>query len=97
MSTKDFLNADGSWKCIKCGACCHHVEYVYPDLDRGDGVCKNLNRDMTCGIYETRPPLCRVTKTMKKKLPVALAMACNTLLEILNEEGRTDRKITGSS
>tara|TARA_B110000483_G_scaffold62160_1_gene77337 strand:+ start:426 stop:689 length:264 start_codon:yes stop_codon:yes gene_type:complete len=28
--------------------------------DRGDGGCINLDDDMSCKIYETRPLICRV-------------------------------------
>lgn len=47
--------------CARCGECCRHVNLV-PELaeyDRGDGVCIKLRGNL-CGIYETRPPVCRV-------------------------------------
>jgi Fe-S-cluster containining protein len=30
------------------------------EYDRGDGICKHLQDDFSCGIYETRPRTCRV-------------------------------------
>ena len=40
--------------------------------DRGDGGCINLDDDMSCKIYETRPLLCQVDgmfERMKKYKP----------------------------
>lgn len=46
--------------CEKCGDCCRHINLVEPlkDLDRGDGVCKNLTEKNLCKIYAERPPVC---------------------------------------
>lgn len=51
-----------SFECDKCGACCRCAEGISksPNLDRGDGVCRYLNNDNTCSIYEERPDICRV-------------------------------------
>lgn len=51
-----------SFECDKCGACCRCAAAIskFPDLDRGDGVCRYLNNDNTCSIYEERPEICRV-------------------------------------
>lgn len=48
--------------CTKCGLCCQnvHLNILYRELDRGDGVCKNLTNLMTCGIYDNRPMMCRI-------------------------------------
>ncbi len=50
--------------CDKCGECCRHLDLspLYRALDRGDGVCKFLEGDL-CGIYESRPLLCRVDES----------------------------------
>jgi uncharacterized protein len=44
--------------CSRCGTCC-----VAPDiaaLDKPLGVrCLHLTEQNTCGIYESRPPICR--------------------------------------
>lgn len=47
--------------CDKCGACCRSLKLspLYAQLDRGDGVCRFLTGNL-CGIYDTRPLLCRV-------------------------------------
>lgn len=50
--------------CDQCGCCCRNLALspLYAELDRGDGVCKYLNGNL-CGIYETRPLLCRVDES----------------------------------
>jgi Fe-S-cluster containining protein len=55
------------FKCDKCGLCCSHLGgcSIYASLDRGDGVCKNLNGNL-CSIYESRPLLCRVDESYDK-------------------------------
>lgn len=32
------------------------------EYDRGDGVCKHLNKDNKCNIYEQRPLICNVQR-----------------------------------
>lgn len=53
--------------CDKCGSCCRHLDAspAYAELDRGDGVCRYLVGNL-CGIYETRPLLCRVDEGYEK-------------------------------
>lgn len=53
--------------CDKCGACCRnlHLSPLYAELDRGDGVCKYLSKNL-CSIYESRPLLCRVDESYEK-------------------------------
>ena len=53
--------------CSQCGLCCRHLDRIpqMASLDRGDGVCVHL-RDNLCGIYETRPELCRVDEMYEK-------------------------------
>lgn len=48
--------------CTKCGACCRRVRTVDPNWPvKADGKsCIHLQDDNTCGIYETRPPICRI-------------------------------------
>ena len=49
------------FKCSKCGKCCRnlHLNSLYKDLDRGDGVCKFLQGNL-CSIYDSRPLKCRI-------------------------------------
>lgn len=49
------------FKCNKCGMCCRNLQnsVLYDDLNRGDGICRYLNRNL-CSIYEERPLICRV-------------------------------------
>lgn len=56
------------FKCNKCGACCKVVGLVEEAkfLDRGDGVCKYLDKNNLCTIYDFRPEICRVDKMYKK-------------------------------
>ena len=48
--------------CNQCGKCCSnvHLSELTQPLDRGDGVCRHLGKDMRCNIYDTRPDICRV-------------------------------------
>ena len=47
--------------CNCCGECCKHIDVVSElrMFDRGDGVCKFLQRDNRCSIYSVRPSVCR--------------------------------------
>ena len=48
------------YDCKRCGMCCRRVDLV-PGMElynRGDGVCKHLQDDNLCAIYEKRPDLC---------------------------------------
>lgn len=52
--------------CDQCGECCRHLGLspLYQELDRGAGVCKFLVGNL-CGIYDTRPLLCRVDESFE--------------------------------
>jgi len=68
------------------------------DLDRGDGVCKHLQEDNTCGIYDTRPDICNVRKMYDKhhkdlyteeEYVKVMEEACNTIkkqFEVKNDK-----------
>lgn len=46
--------------CGACGACCYRVRLLDPEWPtRPDGACINLTPEGLCGIYETRPDVCR--------------------------------------
>lgn len=52
-----------AFPCNACGMCCRHVHLseLTRALDRGDGICRNLdNSTSLCSIYESRPDVCRV-------------------------------------
>ena len=55
-----------NFNCTSCGACCRIVGLIPEFRERfftwinNDGACKHLQEDNTCGIYETRPDICRV-------------------------------------
>jgi len=57
---KSPLSLKRKWKCWKCGACCKVAGKVDPEFDRGDGVCKQLDDENLCAIYQYRPEICRV-------------------------------------
>ena len=76
MDPEEFLDENGEWNCIKCGACCNFVLLIQPDLNRGDGTCKNLTEDNLCAIYEDRPALCRVDNFPKPTSKVHAIMCC---------------------
>ncbi len=51
------------FNCSKCGSCCKnlHLNELYKELDRGDGVCKYFDEKTNrCKIYSTRPDICNV-------------------------------------
>ena len=62
--------------CLRCGTCC-----VAPDigaLDKPVGLrCPNLGDDLSCGIYEQRPAVCRAHRPDE----ICLAIAAPTLEE----------------
>lgn len=52
-----------TFRCDKCGKCCQnlHLNSLYADLDRGDGVCIYYDEEhKLCKIYEHRPLICNV-------------------------------------
>ena len=58
----------GCFHCDRCGLCCRKVgrfEFMKA-FDRGDGVCKYLNENNLCSIYETRPTICNVDELYEK-------------------------------
>jgi uncharacterized protein len=55
-----------AFPCNSCGLCCQHVDRsdVTSWMDRGDGICLYLGKDMcTCSIYDARPACCRVDES----------------------------------
>jgi Fe-S-cluster containining protein len=51
-----------SFPCTSCGICCTRVG-KFPtgeDFALADGRCRHLQPDNRCGIYESRPEICRV-------------------------------------
>lgn len=57
-----------SFNCTSCGACCNRAWAVedFPLPIREDGSCSMLTEDNKCSIYDTRPPVCIVSKMYKK-------------------------------
>ncbi len=55
------------FKCERCGSCCRNLikSEIYAYLDRGDGTCKYLQRNI-CLIYDKRPLICRVDEGYKE-------------------------------
>jgi len=58
---------ESKFPCSKCGACCRRAGVVPKVFWNGIidpdemGVCRHLRADNTCDVYETRPPICRVS------------------------------------
>lgn len=49
--------------CKDCKAyCCRKIGMVNKDLDRGDGVCKHLDENNKCEIYNNRPLICNTDR-----------------------------------
>lgn len=52
-----------NFPCSKCGECCKslHLNPIYRELDRGDGICRNFEvKTRLCKAYDDRPLICRV-------------------------------------
>ncbi|HBC3533522.1 TPA: YkgJ family cysteine cluster protein [Vibrio vulnificus] len=66
-----YPRAKRAFPCDACGECCRnvHASIETKYLDRGDGVCKNLNNSNgLCEIYDDRPLVCRVQEYYDKQL-----------------------------
>ena len=48
-----------AFPCTKCGACCRRAPQTGWVPAAENGHCLHLQDDNTCGIYETRPQICR--------------------------------------
>ena len=80
--------------CEACGACCRNIRHANfaHELDRGDGICKNLDETTNlCKIYANRPIFCNVdayyekflSKTMRRQDFYALnKKICDALKKI---------------
>lgn len=57
-----------TFPCSGCGLCCKNISGIQElrVFDTGNGVCKNLNYEGQCNIYETRPEVCRVGEMYEK-------------------------------
>lgn len=75
----DFLDENGNWKCIQCGACCKNVKALLPDFALPDGRCSKLGEDNRCSIYDNRPEVCKMSffGDVKRMNQVYLARLCN--------------------
>ena len=64
-----------NFDCDCCGACCRNIRLsnLSVELDRGDGVCKNLTADNLCAIYAERPIFCNVDAYYDKFLSQAMS------------------------
>lgn len=60
---KEEVLKTGKWQCWKCGACCFYVGRVHPDLDSGNLTCRHLQKDNSCGIYDTRGERCTLNRS----------------------------------
>jgi Fe-S-cluster containining protein len=58
----------GDFPCTSCGACCKRIGSFEggEDFRLSNGSCKHLTKENLCGIYETRPEMCRIKKRAEK-------------------------------
>ena len=67
------------FECTKCAGCCTVDNLKHYSLNNWGieidekGVCKNLKDDNTCGIYETRPLICRIEELFDRKEEVKIS------------------------
>ena len=65
-----------NFPCTSCGACCRRIGDVVTQLRKKthfdfpyqwdeNGVCEMLNPDNTCAVYDDRPLICNIDKTIK--------------------------------
>lgn len=62
--------------CDRCGACCRNIRRANfaHELDRGDGICKNLDETSNlCKIYANRPIFCNVDAYYEKFLSKSMS------------------------
>ena len=75
---------------------------VFPDWPiRSDGACVHLTVDNKCGIYATRPAVCRIDDSRPAGVSLAdwhaqNADGCETLQRLLGLDPRTWRPPIGS-
>ena len=84
----DFIDENGKWKCIECGACCLSIQ-LFPELykfHRGDGGCKHLKSNMRCRIYAKRPGVCRTDVNHPDTPDLVRAAACAAVKTQMDEE-----------
>lgn len=86
--------------CTSCGCCCKRIDILkrseevndpesvfYFSYKETNGVCENLTPDNRCGIYETRPLICNVTRLAetleldKTTFFQQNALACNIFMD----------------
>ena len=54
--------------CTSCGACCKNIAGIkeLESFDLGNGVCRFLDSNNMCSIYDSRPSICRVDIMFEK-------------------------------
>ncbi|MGL5098495.1 MAG: YkgJ family cysteine cluster protein [Fusobacteriaceae bacterium] len=90
--------------CDKCGICCKNLNKneIYATLNRGDGICKNLDEHKNlCKIYNERPLLCNVVEAYKKLFSGSLSYekyeklnkeSCKILRDQNNEKRKNNER-----
>jgi hypothetical protein len=68
MENGNFIVPDR--KCRSCTACCKELAILEDDIKKLPGeLCKHCNIGNGCGIYETRPSVCRTYHCLWRSLP----------------------------
>ncbi len=68
-----------SFECTKCAGCCTADNLKYYNLKHWGieidekGVCKNLNNDNTCKIYENRPLVCQIEELFDRREEIKIS------------------------
>jgi len=93
--------SDTVFPCSGCGACCRRAKQTVEKLNITDpnnefyfpykwdetGRCEKLTDDNKCSVYETRPTVCNIDKTIllsgidKKKFYEINIKACNKAMD----------------
>ena len=74
--------------CKDCKAyCCRKIGMVNKDLDRGDGVCKHLDENNKCEIYNNRPLICNTDRLYEVLLNIK---GCEKLHEDFKETNKEE-------
>jgi Fe-S-cluster containining protein len=103
---KEIIKLEG-FPCSKCGACCRRVGGYngFPEPVNPDGSCSHLQKDNSCGIYETRPMVCRVEESFetlnlgitKEEYYRKNSIECNKMMDQDGVGEKIDMNIYGNS
>ncbi len=88
---EDFMDGD-TWQCTQCGLCCMlaiRTGMLDRSYDRGDGICKHLDENNLCSIYDNRPAVCDTRGNSPHASELERAEACAGITNYLNRRSTT--------